>query len=231
MNHKAQQFLSDKPINVFLSGGVDSAFVFSYIQKHTDNYKLVLESHIEFDYFYLKNHGTLSNFWGYNQIHHWRDPTVVASGTPGDEFTGRNPITVDLILRSHGTSFVEVMDDPMYANSLNYNFFKLKYYDKLNKPVKALPLEQAIHQGCNKNANDWQHWHLGNTTTWTPLRDLEFFKLFARLPIEDIKQQLMNSIIQIKLIERNNPKILSYLSFEKNTNNSMENLTNLLKYV
>jgi hypothetical protein len=38
----------------------------------------------------------------------------------------------------------------------------------------------------------------------------------------------MNSVVQKKLIERNNPKILNYLSPQKNSNNYMKNLTNLL---
>jgi hypothetical protein len=59
------------------------------------------------------------------------------------------------------------------------------------------------------------------------LRDLRIFKLIARLPLENLKQQIMNSVIQRSLITKNNPKILDYLSNKKNSANYLENLTNL----
>jgi hypothetical protein len=83
----------------------------------------------------------------------------------------------------------------------------------------------VIRTCCNYNVNDWQHWHFGNTLTWTPLRDVEIFKLVASLPIEDLIEQVMNSGLSKELIKRNNPKILSYLSTKKNSENYLENLT------
>ena len=228
---KIKKFLSNQttPIKIFLSGGIDSAFVFSYIQKHTDNYEIVAESHVEYDYFYLKNHGFLKQFWGYSQIHHWKQPSILASGAPGDEFSCRNPITVDFLLRYHGTSFVETMEDPKFkGNSLNYDFFKKNYLEKLSNTTLYTKLDQAIFKGCDYNVNDWQHWHLGNTITYTPLRDIEMFKLYARLDADSLKEQLMNSAVQVRLIGKNNPKLLDILSPSKNGMNYMQNLTNLL---
>jgi hypothetical protein len=85
-------------------------------------------------------------------------------------------------------------------------------------------LAQAIRKGCDYNSNDWQHWHLGKTLTYTPLRDIEMFKLYARLEVDALKEQLMNSAIQIRLIGKNNPKLLNILSPQKNSLNYMENL-------
>ena len=230
VDSKIKKFLSlqTTPIKVFLSGGIDSAFVFSYIQKHTDNYEIIAESHIEYDYFYLKNHGHLKKFWGYSQIHHWKQPSILASGAPGDEFSCRNPITVDFLLKCHGTSFVETMEDPRFKNnSLNYSFFKEHYLEKLSRTPTYPNLKKAILKGCDYNGNDWQHWHLGKTLTYTPLRDIEIFKLYARLEVDALKEQLMNSAIQVKLIGKNNPKLLNILSASKNGLNYMQNLTNL----
>ena len=221
--------LQTKPIKVFLSGGIDSTFVFSYIQKHTDNYELVLSSHIDYDYFYLKNHGYLKQFWGYSQIHHWKEDTILSSGAPGDEFSCRNPKTVDILLKYHGTSFNEVMNDIKFIdNSLNYKFFKKNYLEKIINTPPATNLSDAIRECCNYNLNDWQHWHLGRTLTYTPLRDIDMFKLYARLDVNALKEQLMNSAIQIKLIGKNNPKLLDILSPSKNELNYMENLVGLL---
>jgi len=81
---------------------------------------------------------------------------------------------------------------------------------------------------CNTVVNDWQHWHLGNTLTWTPFRDLELFKLFLALPYEQALGQIMNSSVSCELIERNVPGLTCVLSSQKNSGNTMRNLRGLL---
>ena len=233
LDNKISKFLTNvnKPLHVFLSGGIDTALIYSYIQKHTDNYELISYSHIDFDYFYLKNQGFLKKFWGYNQIHHWKQPCILASGAPGDEFTVRSPTTANLLLLHYGTSIPELMQDPEYKNSLHYWYYdNEKYYENWDKQkLNYLPssLKDVIKTCCEYNINDWQHCHLGNTLTWTPLRDLDIFKTIARLHIDDLKNQIMNSTVQMKLIAKNNPEILTYLTKQKNNPHSLENLTNL----
>ena len=81
---------------------------------------------------------------------------------------------------------------------------------------------------CNTVANDWQHWHIGNTLTWTPLRDLELFKLCLALPYDQAIGQIVNSAVSRELIERNVPGLTQVLSDQKNTGNFMRNLRVLL---
>jgi hypothetical protein len=234
LKQKVQNFIeyNTLPLRVFLSGGVDTTLLFSYIKKYTDDYQIVTNGYIEHDYFYLNNHGYLSKFWAYNQIHYWNEQCVLASGAPGDEFTARNPVTVDQLLRAHGSSFIEVMSQDWAKHSLNYEFFERSYIEKLSKTTpKSMTLAQAIKSCCEYNVNDWQHWHLGRTFTWTPFRDLEIFKLTARLPLDDLKHQMMDSSIQIELIRRNNPKLLSLLSEQKNSINYMANVAKYLQNI
>ena len=80
---------------------------------------------------------------------------------------------------------------------------------------------------CNILVNDWQHWHLGNTLTWTPLRDIEIIKLFLRLPVDDALGQILNSDISCRLIEQNEAGLTRVISDQKNSGNSMKNLVNL----
>jgi hypothetical protein len=234
LDTKTQQFVSqlDRPLRVFLSGGIDTALVFSYIQKYTDNYELILGSHCDFDYFYLKNHGNITNHWGYNQIHHWRENCFLASGAPGDEFTARSPTTANLLLLQRGLNIPQLLQQPNAKNWLHYTYYnRQKYLDDWDRQIKDFvpaSFEDTVKLCCNYNINDWQHWHLGQTLTWTPLRDLEIFKLIARLCTEDLVGQVMDSVVQRELIKRNNPDILTYLSTQKNALNYMENLTNLL---
>jgi hypothetical protein len=92
------------------------------------------------------------------------------------------------------------------------------------------PNENIVWDICNNIVNDWQHWHLGNTMTWTPLRDLELTKLILSLPFDQILSQIMNSSISCKLIERNVPGLTRVLSDQKNTGNVFRNLQGLLNH-
>jgi hypothetical protein len=211
------------PVRVFLSGGVDSMLVYSFLKKHSNNYELVKCSHVDYDYFWLKNSGDISKYWGYNQIHYWQDPCVLTSGTPGDEFMLRSPTTSDLWLKAHGIQINDLLKDPKWCSCLHAEYFNRKSnYAIFQEPstISATPWELS-----NIIVNDWQHWHLGNTLTWTPLRDLEIFKLILRLPIDTVIEQVMNSSISIQLIERNCPGLSLALSDCKNTGNVLSNLT------
>ena len=231
---KTEQFLSNlkSPLRVFLSGGIDTATVFTYIKRFTDRYELVLNSHTDYDYFYLKNHSTLSKFWGYRQIHHWREDCVLASGAPGDEFTARSPTTANLLLLHHGMSIPKLLSDIAYGACLHRSYYDkpdyMAMWEEQEKNYQPESLEQVIRNCCIHNINDWQHWHMGRTLTWTPLRDLEMFKLFARLEPRALAAQVMHSTVQKELISRHCPEVLGYLSTQKNSKNYLENLVNLL---
>lgn len=234
LSNKIQNFFNNNklPVKVFLSGGIDTMFLYSYIKKFNIDHELVKCSHIDYDYFYLKNHYNLSKFWGYNQIHHWKEHCVLASGAPGDEFTVRSPTTANLILRYYNTSITELLNNNLYKDSLHYTYYNKEKYKLIwNKQEEThfANLSDAIKQSINLNLNDWQHWHLGNTLTYTPFRDITLFELIARLEFDPLCDQIMNSIVQKAIIEMNAPELLSGLSFQKNSNNCMENLVDILK--
>jgi hypothetical protein len=216
------------PIKIFLSGGIDTMLLYSYFLKLGIPHQLIDYNHIDFDYFYLKNHDTLSKFWGYKQIHHWKTNCVLVTGAPGDEFTVRSPVTANMILQYHGLNILDLID--RYKNSLHYTHFNNPKYFTLwekQRDIKYESLGQAIWNSLNLNVNDWQHWHLGNTLSYTPLRDTRLFVLIARLHKEQLVEQVMDSVIQKEIIKRNAPQLLECLSDKKNSDNSMENLTNI----
>ena len=227
--HKTKSFLSHNtlPIRVFLSGGVDSALVYSYLQKYTDQLEMVNYEHVDFDHFWLENSGTLKNFWGYRQIHHWKTPCVLASGAPGDEFMLRSPMTADLFLQWHGSSIPTLLSQPRWQQCLHYAYFGQEKNQKFlahNHMDLNCSREQLIYNLCNILLNDWQHWHIGHTLTWTPLRDLEIIKILLRLPWTEAVGQIMNSDISIALIEKNQPGLSQVISDQKNSGNVLKNL-------
>lgn len=230
---KTEQFLKHNclPIRTFLSGGVDSLLVYSYLQKFTDNFELINYQHIDYDEFWLKNSGTLTKFWGYNQIHHWNTPCVLTSGAYGDEFMLRGGTTVNMFLRSQGYSIPQLLDRPEWKQCSQYTYYTLDKNRKIFNNTDPLP-EQDRHammwNVCNILVNDWQHWHLGQTLTWTPLRDLDMIKLLLRLPPEQAFGQLLNSDISRQLIEKNKPGLTRVLSDQKNMGNDQQNLVDFL---
>lgn len=226
---KTQNFIKtiQRPVRAFLSGGVDSLLVYSYLQRYTDDYEMVQCNHIDYDEFWLKNSGTIQRFWGYTQIHHWRESCVLTSGTPGDEFMLRSPTTVDLYLRFHKKNMIDLLSQDQWKYCLHYNYFTLDKHQTIFSNHSALPdwnRSALIRNICNILVNDWQHWHIGNTLTWTPLRDLEIVKLLLRLPLDDLLGQIMNSDISRRLIEQNKPGLTNVISDQKNSGNSMKNL-------
>lgn len=232
IDRKTVSFLKHNqlPIRSFLSGGVDSMLVYSFLRKHTDNFELIKYSHVEYDYFWLKNSSDITKNWGYNQIHHWLDQCILTSGTPGDEFMLRSPVTADLFLKHHNVEILNLLAQSQWKDSFQHSYFSKDKNTAIfnSQSSKQQSLEELHWQLCNINANDWQHWHIGNTLTWTPLRDLEIFKLIMRLPIDDVTKQVMDSDFSIRLIENNCPGLSAALSDRKNTGNVLANLINLV---
>jgi len=234
LSQRVQGFLQHNtlPIKAFLSGGVDSLLVYSYLQRFTDRYELIKCQHVDYDRFWLMNSGTIKNrFWGYSQIHHWTEPCILTSGAPGDEYMLRSPTTSDLLLKFNNIRMVDLLNLPGWQGCLHQEYFLMSKNYKIFEQQQLNPdwdKEMMLWNLCNIVANDWQHWHLGNTLTWTPLRDLEIFKILLRLPLDIQLTQIMNSDISRALIERNSPGLSRLISDQKNAGNALRNLTDFL---
>jgi hypothetical protein len=228
-----QQFAQQvtQPVRVFLSGGVDTLLVYSYIKQLGIPHELVWNLHLDLDDFYLANHDSIQQHWGYTQLHHWKEPCILASGAPGDEFMLRSPTTANMYMLHHGTNILEELNNN--PNVLHREYFlqskNVKLFNQQNTEFLPTQTTDELHWAmCNNVLNDWQHWHLGNTLTWTPLRNLELFKLFLQLPFELAKAQIMDSAVSRQLIEKNVPGLADVISDQKNSGNYMKNLQRLL---
>jgi hypothetical protein len=233
LSTKIQKFAAQlsAPIKVALTGGVDTMLIYSYLQRYNIPHEMVWNFHYDIDDFWLDNHHDIVQNWGYRQIHHWRNPSVLMSGTPGDEFTLRGPQTANLYLLHHGTDIPTLLTSIQPASQFEYlSLYKhSELFAQQHQDHDSTKLTQTVyHELCNNVLNDWQHWHLGNTLTWTPLRDLELFKLFLRLPRTLTQSQIVDSAVSKILIERNAPTLLQAISEQKNSRNYMKNLKNLL---
>lgn len=234
LHKKTSAFLSHNtlPIRAHLSGGVDSMLVFSFLQHHTDRYELVKCRHVDYDRFWLSNQTDITSHWGYTQIHHWKDPCVLTSGAPGDEYMLRSPTTGDLFLKFHGYNALDLMETDQWSDCLHKDYFHRPKHVKIFQSQvleSGISRQQLFWNLCNINANDWQHWHIGNTLTWTPLRDLEIFKILLRMPLSDCVGQFLDSQISRDLIRRNSTDLDQLISDRKNFKNPMKNLVGFLE--
>jgi len=221
------------PIKVFCSGGVDSTLVWSYVKKSTDRFELVLENRIQWDYFWCRNGRHIQkNFWAYKQIHHWLDPCVLTSGAPGDEFMLRSPTTANLWCMYNDIDIFDLLNQGHSLHKAHFSKYdshlRQQQLDPSLDAVMRLSWKDFVWHLCNIVVNDCQHWHLGNTLTFTPLRDLEIFKLMLSLPADDIQTQILNSTVSCNLIANNDPAMLALMSDSKNVGESLSNMAELM---
>jgi hypothetical protein len=223
------------PVRVFCSGGIDSTLVWSFIKRHTLDYELVLENRVQWDYFWCRNRRQITQqFWAYQQIHHWLEPCVLTSGAPGDEFFFRSPVTVNLWCMYNN---IDIFDLLRPGVGILYDYFMLEKNQALFRSQQSdRSLDEVMRKKpsdfnrylCDIVVNDCQHWHLGNTLTFTPLRDLEIFKLFLNLSPNNVFPQIFNGDISRALIARNDPTMLDLMSDVKNVGESLSNLARLV---
>ena len=225
------------PVKIFISGGIDTVLMYSYLRRLGIAHELVLGEYMEFDQFWVRNHQTLGErYWSYTQLHHWRQPTVLVSGCPGDEFSLRNPIMSNLLALYHGCTVAELLDWNQNVDYLHRDYFndintRAQFDAHRNDPeMQVIYKDRQLLQRhlLDRAANDHQHWHLGNTLTFTPMRDLEIMRLYLSLPWIDQVDQILDSGISRELIQRNDPDLSKLLSPEKNKNNYLKNLDCLI---
>ena len=128
----------------------------------------------------------------------------------------------------NGKTIPEFNIDP---DNMQYTYFNrdknMKTFDDL-KTIKndciSWSYKKLVWEICNNVLNDWQHWHLGKTITWTPLRDLNITKTILRMPHDVIVKQILDSTISKNLVERNVPGLGQAVNPQKNSFNDLSNL-------
>lgn len=216
---------------LFCTGGVDTALFYSLLHETCNPFELIVDQYIdESDYFWNVNKQVLTKNWGYNQIHYWATtPTCLATGSHGDEYLLRGPTTIAMLASWHDINIIKCIKPTDY----HYWHF-IKYQDmwdnvwNTRKEIKAkYPTDQMLKQQVvNLLLYDHQHWHLGNTLTWTLFKNIELVKTLLQCPIEQLIPQFTDAKITKQLI---NPELLGTISRYKNLNNQ-ENLEKLIQF-
>ena len=209
-----------KPIKVFLSGGIDTLTMYSYINKFTKNYELVDYEYKKFTHFYRKNWDTkIRKYWGYNQIHSWGDvPTVLLTGGCGDEFFLRGPSTLAILAEHHQIDTFALLEKHTDCYHRHYLLLdkNRKYFQNPNPDVNHSSRKHTIDYIMNRLINDHQHWHIDETICFTPFKNIDIPGIILNLPKQNVIEQLLDAQFNKDLIIRNNPDDLKFLSTSKN---------------
>ena len=213
-------------LSVYFSGGLDTALVGALLNYINYPYEVLTDSHYEQDWFTSHNRHALEDDtysesgWGYRQIHHFRKPTWIASGAWGDEYFLRGPDIVSMLCAWHDIDLLGEMTPDDY----HYTYYR-KHHKTFERALKERSeLKRRFSDLADLNnyiltdwlPNDFQHWHLGNTLTWTPLKHLSIARWILDLPIEAQLPQFKTGSITKRVIQYIHPQALSRLSHQKN---------------
>ena len=200
-----------------MTGGIDTLLAWTYLDSFTKDYEIVDYGYIKHTYFYYLNQKKLEKHGLYNQIHSWEDPTVLITGSCGDEYFMRGPYTAAQCLKYHGYNLLESTKESNYM----YKFFNRKnctagMLNGMNAVKPDQSIDDVYTEIFNRNKNDFQHWHLDNTITFTPFKDTSIMETILQGNAEQLLNNARDAAIQKKLIAKRDPKKLEFLSRWKN---------------
>jgi hypothetical protein len=213
-----------RPIKVFLSGGIDTLTVYTYLDKFTKNYEILDYEYNKFTHFYRNNfQSRLRKFWAYQQIHSWGEvPTVLMTGACGDEYFLRGPTTANMMLLHYNIDVLKELEK--HPTCYHYDYFKRDKNIKLFNDQKnnSTLLNQCknkdttIKNILNILVNDHQHWHIDETLFFTPFKNLKIAEILLGLPKNDLLQQVLDARFQKELIKNIDSSKITFLSKFKN---------------
>ncbi len=228
LKNKTTNLAHNTNIKMFLTGGVDTMLCYSLLEKFLGdkNFELISYEHIDYDNFLYTNMlDIVSRFWGYRQIHHWKEPTVLVSGAFGDEYFMRGPSTAALWAAWHDVDILNLLETKApgyhteyFLRDKNKKIFQQYWNERYSIREQYLSENDLTEQILNMLNNDHQQWHLGNTLTWTPLKEPAITKMILKLPKNDIIDQLLYAKLNFDLISLLNTNLLDYISSSKNKN-------------
>jgi len=206
------------PIKIFLSGGIDTLTLYSFLKKFTKNFELVDYEYKKWTHFYKHNwHDHIKKYWAYNQIHTWgEEPTTLITGACGDEYMLRGPATIKYLIDYYDIDFISLLKKNKDCYHHDY-FMKEKNIDIFKQEKKVFAHKKdMIFYILNILINDHQHWHLDNTICFTPFKNIELPNIVMNLEKDILIEQMLDAKINKDLILKNNPDDLQLLSKYKN---------------
>jgi hypothetical protein len=218
-NFKKMLDKNKDPIIVMITGGVDTLIGFSYLKQYTDNFKILTYEHIDFTDFICKNWASFKKRNSSEGLLHFKGSKLILAGGWGDERLIRDPRICNLNFKLHGSSILEEIEN--HVGEYQYQIaqtpaYKNAYIEQQNIP--SMNKIETFREMYNINVHVRGWGHVEENLYFSPLKDLQITNYMLRLPYEVQKKQLFNGYLSKKLIERNDPDLLQYISKYKNHN-------------
>ncbi len=226
----------DCPVKLFCSGGLDTFLIYSMLTYHDCAFELLETDHFENDTFVEHNRAVLQSHWSYRptQLHHWTQPTWLATGGCGDEYFLRGPAVIAMLTAWHDIDFGTMLQQ--HPDCYHYHHFG-KYqelwqtsWQQRHKLQEQYATRDALNlQIMDTLANDHQHWHLGETITWTPFKNIEIARTLLQCDIADILPQFLDGAVTKNIMADYCPEVLQFVSTHKN-HNTHEHMTEFFRW-
>jgi hypothetical protein len=217
---------------IFITGGIDTLTLLALCKKQHLDVAVIDYEYFQFDQFTNCNFSEIKQkHWAYSQIHHWTVPTMLMSGSCGDEFLFRGPVQISIWCAWHDVDLEKLLSNNQgyhvsyFCKEKNMLVFKDHFRRRHEIRAQFPTKKDLIWQLLNMNINDHQHWHLGHTMTWTPYLDLELTKAVLGLNFDDMIQHIVDAKLSRRILENLDPSLSKMLSTSKNVNSRI-NLTN-----
>jgi len=207
------------PIIVMITGGIDTILGFSYLKKYTDNYKILTYEHIDFTDFICKNWALFKKRNSSEGFLHFNGSNLILAGGWGDERLLRDPRICNLNFKLHNSSILSEIEQ--HSGEYQYLIsqtpaYKAGYLEQDSYPI--MNEFETFNEMYNINIHVRGWGHVEENLYFSPLKDLQITNYMLRLPYDVQKKQLFDGYLSKKLIERNDPDLLNYISKYKNIN-------------
>ena len=214
------------PKKIFLTGGMDTTLLYAISKTNTNDCEIITYEHIDYNNFLLTNYHSIKNEYAvYNQMQCWNNPTLLFCGAPGDEYFMRGPYISGLWAAWHNIDLLKNLENNNYYHKKH--FFKKtvaagiaeSFKNKSTINDQYATYTDLCRQILNICANDHQMWHLNNTLTWTPFKDLRILSTVLKLESTELLEQILDAKLSKQLIAKYDPTAINILSDFKNYNN------------
>lgn len=212
---------NNKPIKIFLSGGLDSLLVYAYLKSFTNNFEIVKGERIDFTKFICKKIYNIRRIHWLPIIHHFNGPCLNVVGGFGDMRMLRMPRLGNLLLAANNLSTIDIAEE--YKNSYQYNSMvnesSRKIYQSQQNEKCIHDLNATYEKIYNISIHVYGHWHIEENILFNPLKDLKLLNYCLRAPLDLQIGQIFDGQITKLLFEKTDPDLLKYISPIKNVHN------------
>lgn len=217
-------------LNIWCTGGLDSVLLLAICEKANIPYNLYAHKshtayHVEYETTLTKH--VKNEFPNYQFMSLFTDRTVLGTGYDGDSYLCRHPAQINVLANCLGKTVHDVVKPEHYITS----YLKRPMFSDMNNISWQINEEDAKSRILHGITQWLSVWHLDNTISFTPYRDMDLIKIVLTLPIEELLNASLDGIIQKKAIEKCNIDFLSLVDKQKNSWLGGKNLTDNLKRV